>query len=89
MTVSLAGGSSQGHKGRELMIVFPALFGTNLLRSLGLILTLIVANALDKAMAAKEVRGTDYEFKIILVGTAEVGKTSITNRFTKDTFDSE
>ena len=62
MTVNLAGGSSQGHKGRGLMIVFPALSGTNLLRSLGLILTLIVANALDKAMAAKEVRGTDYEF---------------------------
>ena len=34
-------------------------------------------------------RGTDYEFKIILVGTAEVGKTSITNRFVKDTFDAE
>ena len=44
------------------MIVFATLFGTNLLRSLGLILTLIVANALDKAMATKEVRGTDYEF---------------------------
>ena len=34
-------------------------------------------------------KGTDYEFKIILVGTAEVGKTSITNRFVKDSFDSE
>jgi GTPase SAR1 family protein len=28
----------------------------------------------------------DYEFKIILVGTAEVGKTSITNRYVNDTF---
>lgn len=34
-------------------------------------------------------KGTDYEFKIILVGTAEVGKTSITNRFVKDSFDAE
>ena len=29
----------------------------------------------------------DFNFKLILVGTAEVGKTSITNRFVKDTFD--
>ena len=28
----------------------------------------------------------DFEFKIILVGTAEVGKTSITNRYVNDTF---
>ena len=34
-------------------------------------------------------KGTDYELKIILVGTAEVGKTSITNRFVKDSFDAE
>ena len=29
-------------------------------------------------------KGTDYDFKIILVGTAEVGKTSITNRYVND-----
>ena len=28
----------------------------------------------------------DFEFKIILVGTAEVGKTSITNRYVNDSF---
>lgn len=32
-------------------------------------------------------KGTDYDFKLILVGTAEVGKTSITNRYVNDTFD--
>ena len=32
-------------------------------------------------------KGVDYEFKIILVGSAEVGKTSITNRYVKDSFD--
>ena len=32
-------------------------------------------------------KSPDYNYKIILVGTAEVGKTSITNRFTKNTFD--
>ena len=31
----------------------------------------------------------DYEFKIILVGTAEVGKTSITNRYVNDSFDAD
>ena len=34
-------------------------------------------------------KGNDYDFKIILVGTAEVGKTSITNRYVNDTFDPE
>ena len=34
-------------------------------------------------------KNIDYEFKIILVGTAEVGKTSITNRYVNDTFDPE
>lgn len=29
----------------------------------------------------------DFDFKLILVGTAEVGKTSITNRYVNDTFD--
>lgn len=32
-------------------------------------------------------KSVDYEFKIILVGTAEVGKTSITNRYVNDIFD--
>lgn len=32
-------------------------------------------------------KSVNYEFKIILVGTAEVGKTSITNRYVNDTFD--
>ena len=31
-------------------------------------------------------KNIDFEFKIILVGTAEVGKTSITNRYVNDTF---
>jgi len=31
----------------------------------------------------------DFEFKIILVGTAEVGKTSVTNRYVNDTFNPE
>ena len=34
-------------------------------------------------------KNIDFEFKIILVGTAEVGKTSITNRYVNDTFDPE
>lgn len=34
-------------------------------------------------------KGTDFDFKIILVGTAEVGKTSITNRYVKNSFDLE
>ena len=32
-------------------------------------------------------KSPDYNYKLILVGTAEVGKTSITNRFIKNTFD--
>lgn len=32
-------------------------------------------------------KNIDFEFKIILVGTAEVGKTSITNRYVNDSFD--
>ena len=32
-------------------------------------------------------KGTDYEFKVILVGQAEVGKTSVTNRYVNDVFD--
>lgn len=31
----------------------------------------------------------DFEFKIILVGTAEVGKTSITNRYVNDSFNAQ
>ena len=34
-------------------------------------------------------KATNFDFKIILVGTAEVGKTSITNRYVKNTFDAE
>lgn len=36
-----------------------------------------------------EEKGTDYDFKLILVGTAEVGKTSITKRYIEDKFDPE
>ena len=32
-------------------------------------------------------KSPDFNFKLILVGTAEVGKTSITNRYIKNTFD--
>lgn len=34
-------------------------------------------------------KGNDFDFKLILVGTAEVGKTSITNRYVKNKFDLE
>ena len=43
----------------------------------------------DDDDVGNEEKTIDFDFKIILVGTAEVGKTSITNRYVNDTFDAE
>ena len=42
---------------------------------------------LDMDLYEPDEKYVDFEYKLILVGSAEVGKTSITNRYISDKFD--